>query len=57
MLLLKQNTTKKGQIDGNNLMKLDAGNSSKYKVKINCNNIIYAKKLMGYLLKLYYLIF
>ena len=49
--------TKKRRIDKNNITKLNIGkNSSKYKVKIICNKVVYIKKLVGHLLRLYHLI-
>lgn len=56
MLLLKQDITKKEQVD-ENAIKLDAddNDSKKNKVEAICNNMIYTKKLAVYLLGLYYL--
>ena len=58
MLLLKQDTIRKRQVD-NNTTKLEIGNdkSGKYKVRAICDSAVYARKLEGYLLGLYYLIF
>ena len=55
MLLLKQNTTRKEQID-KSITKLDADNGEKYKVEAIWDSAIYAKKLKSHLLKLYYLV-
>lgn len=57
MLLLKQNITRKGQID-KNAIKLDTSNDNKkYKVKAIYNKVIYAKKLKSkHLSGLYYLV-
>ena len=62
MSLLKQNTTKKGQVDDNitELIELDANNneSGEYKVEAIYNSAVYAKKLeSGHLPKLDYLVF
>ena len=59
MSLLKQDTTKKGQIDKNNAIKLNTSKNSKnYKVKAIYNSTIYTRELkLDYLPTLYYLIF
>ena len=57
MLLLKQNTTKKGWIDKNKT-KLDISkNSKKYKVETIYNSTVYTRKSANHLPKLYYLVF
>ena len=61
MSLLKQNTTKKEQVDKNviELAKLDPNDnkSDEYKMKAIYNNAVYIKKSKsGYLSKLYYLV-
>ena len=59
MLLLKQNTTKKGWVD-ENVTKLDANNNEgdEYKIKAIWNSAVYTKKSeLGYLPRLYYLVF
>lgn len=58
MLLLEQDTTKKGQID-KTVIEFKAGNNKKeYELKKIWDSPIYAKKLIaGHLLDLYYLIF
>ena len=58
--LLKQNITRKRQIDENDMAKLDANNNEggKYKVKAIWDSAVYAKELeLNYLLRLYYLVF
>ena len=60
MSLLEQDTTKKEQVDENNIMELNAGNnnSKEYKVEIICNSMVFAKESeSNHLPKLYYLIF
>ena len=57
MSLLKQDIIKKKQI-GKNVIELKAGkDNNKYKIKAIFNSAIYAKKLMDYLLRLYYFVF
>ena len=58
MSLLEKDTIKKKQVDENNIIKLDTGDnkSRKYKVKVICNNIVYAKESVGILLRLNYLV-
>ena len=34
-----------------------SNNSKKYKVEVICNNIVYTRKFVGYLLRIYYLVF
>ena len=54
---MEQNTTKKGRMDKNNITKLDASDDSKkYKIESIRDSTVYAKKLVGYLLGLYYLV-
>ena len=56
MLLLKQNITRKEQVDEKvTELKFEADSSKKYKVKVIWNSIIYVNKTKGYLLVLYYL--
>ena len=59
MLLLKQNTIKKKQIDKNKAIKLDTNDndSKKYKIKKICNNLVYIRKSASHLAELQYLIF
>ena len=60
MSLLKQDTTKKGRVDKNNVTELDAGNNKggKYKVKAIWDSAVYVKKSeSSYLPGLYYLVF
>lgn len=60
MLLLKQNITKKQQVNGNvRQINFNVGNNKdgKYKVKTIRNNIVYVKESLGHLLRLYYLVF
>lgn len=61
MSLLKQNITKKRQVDKNTTTKLkfEAGNNNEeYKVEKICNNVVFRKESnAGYLPRLYYLIF
>ena len=58
MSLLKQDTTRKGQVDENG-MELDAGenDSGEYKVEAICDSAVYTRKLESdHLLELYYLV-
>ena len=57
VLLLEQDTTRKGRVHEENAEELDAGNDSKkYKVEVIRDSAVYAKKLeSGYLPGLYYL--
>ena len=56
--MLGQDIIKKMQIDENNVIKLDVGeNNRKYKVVAICNNMVYAKKSVGHLPKIYHLVF
>lgn len=56
MSLLEQNTTRKEQID-NNITELDISNKGKkYKLEAIQENAVYARKLAGYLSKLYFLV-
>lgn len=58
MLLLKQNSTRKNQVD-ENATKLDIGNnkSREYKIKAIWDSIVYAKKSeLDNILRLYYLV-
>ena len=60
MLLLEQDTTRKGQMDENNATELDADDneSGKYKVGAICNSAVYAKESeSGHLPRLYHLVF
>lgn len=57
VLLLKQDITKKRQVDENIIqLKFEIGNNKKYEVKIIWDNAVYAKKLNNNLSGLYYLI-
>ena len=57
MLLLEQNTTRKGWVDEKiTELKFKAGNSKEYKVEVIRNSAVYANKVEGYLLGLYYLV-
>ncbi len=42
MLLLEQDTTKKGRVE--TAIELDKGNSEEYKVKAICDSKVYAKE-------------
>ena len=56
MLLLEQNTTRKGRVD-ENVTKLDAGkDSGEYKMEAICDNTVYAKESASHLPGLYYLV-
>lgn len=56
MLLLKQDNTKKGQVN-KSWPKLDESNSKKNKIEEICNSEVYAKESnSGHLLDLYYLV-
>ena len=56
MLLLKQDTISKGQVEETKL-KLDVGNGEEYKVEAIWDNALYARKLeLDYLPGLYYLV-
>ena len=60
MLLLEQDTNKKGRVDKNNTMVLDADDneSEAYKIKVICNSAVYMRKSeTDHLLGLYYLVF
>ncbi len=55
MLLLKQDITKKGQVE--TAIELDESNSEEYKVEAICNSKVYTKELYnGHLLGFYYLV-
>ncbi len=54
MSLLEQDTTRKKQVEI--AIELDESNSKEYKVEAICNSAMYASKLEGHLLNLYYLI-
>lgn len=59
MLLLKQDITRKEQIDQNNATKLDAGEDKdrKYKLEVILNSAVYIRKSKsGYLLGIYHLV-
>ena len=57
MSLLEQDTTRKRGVDDENTAELDAGNESgEYEVEAIQNSAIYAKKVDGHLLGLYYLV-
>ena len=60
MLLLEQDTIKRGQINKNNATELDAGNNEggNYEAETIWDSAVYTKKSKsGYLPGLYYLIF
>ena len=56
--MLVQIIIKKNSID-KNAIKLGTGNnnSKKYKIESICENILYTRESMGYLSRLYYLVF
>lgn len=58
VLLLEQNTTKKGQMDKKveNITEFDIGSNSKYKVRKIRDSVVCAKESDGHLSELYYLI-
>ena len=59
MLLLKQDTTKKGRVDKNNATELDASNNKdrEYELEAIQNSAVYARESESdYLLGLYYLV-
>lgn len=58
MLLLEQNTTRKGQIDKNiTQLEFEFDNSEDYKIDGICNSVVYNKKLKSLnLSSLYFLI-
>lgn len=58
MLLLKQDITKKKQVDELiSQLEFDSnGNNKEYKVEAIWDNAIYTKESEGHLLKLYYLV-
>lgn len=58
MSILKQDTTKKKWANKNNKVELGVSNneSKKYKIKAIQDSMVYAKKLVGHLSKLYYLV-
>ena len=56
MLLLEQNTTRKGWVD-KNATKLEVGNSKEYKIEALWDSAVYAQESeSGYLPGLYYLV-
>ena len=55
LLLLKQNTTKKGQVN-NTQLEFEAGDNKKYKVEDIQDSTVYAKESTEQLLGLYYLV-
>lgn len=60
MSQIEQKTIKKRQVDNKFLnlkLELDIGNNKEYKMKSIKNSAIYARKAIGQLLGLYYLIF
>ena len=59
MSLLEQDTIQKKWVDENDVTELDAGNnkSKKYKVEAICDSAVYARKSVGHLPGLYYLVF
>ena len=54
VLLLEQNTTRKGQVE--TAIMLDKSNNKEYKLETIRNNMVYISKLEGHLPDLYYLI-
>ena len=57
MSLLKQDKTRKKQVDKDVTELNAAKNSGKYKVEAICNSAVYAKESeLGYLPRLYYLV-
>lgn len=58
MLLLEQNTTKKGQVVKNNITELNAGDNKggEYKVKAIYDSAIYVNESAGHFPGLYYLV-
>ena len=58
MLLLEQDTTRKGRVDKNDATKLDAGDNKngKYKIEAICDNAVYVRESAYYLPRLYYLV-
>lgn len=59
MLLVKQDITRERQINKKvRQIKFNSGNNNKkFKIEIIWDNAVYAKKLTGYLLAFYYLVF
>ena len=57
LLFLKQNIIKKKQVDINAIELVASNDKKKYKVKAICNNAIYIRESVDYLLELYYIIF
>ena len=55
MLLLEQDTTRKGQVD-EKITELEASNNKKYKIEAIWDNAIYGNKAEGHLLGLHYLV-
>ena len=45
MLLLEQDTTRRGRVDKMSYIKLDESNSKEYEIEAICNNNAYAKEL------------
>ena len=58
MSLLEQDTTRKGQVDENNVTELNAGDNKggEYKVEAIRDSAVYARESAGHLLGLYYLV-
>ena len=57
MSLLKQDTTKKGQINEcTKVLEFEAGNNTKYKVEAIQDSVVYAKEVDRCLPGLYYLL-
>ena len=55
--MLEQDTTKKGQINDMQLdFEFETGNDKEYKVNGIWNSVVYTKKSVGQLPKLYYLV-
>lgn len=54
--LLKQDITRKGQVNKTSQPELDKGDSNEYKFETIHDNEVYINKLEGHLLGLYYLV-
>ena len=59
MSLLEQDTTRKEQVDKNNVVELDANDNKGggYEIEAIWNSTVYLKESAGHLLGLYYLVF
>lgn len=56
MSLLEQDTIKKEQINEFLVPKFEVGDDKEYKMEAISNSIVFAKKVDGHLLRLYYLV-